>query len=273
MKKKTILLTALLCAAILAGCSTNGSDNGSSQPAAGASAAVESSVQSSTADEGSEEASKAESSKSEASVTESEDEGFEVDGITIRTIGDAMDLKGKNANIGVLGKNCFYAFETEKSSIRVVAEMPDEIFKSYNDIEFSDEDRNEKQNNILINLKITRMDDYTSEKPTPEELDQLIGKTGRELMDLGYEATGYGMSGGEAEFYYSKGMFGVNVIYNEKIEKTDDFDYAEAVEDLTIKSVELYGFSPNLFNLTDSDNSEVSEINEEQTSAVINMIG
>ena len=263
MKIKTIVITAVLCAAALCGCNSGGEAGSSSQTSAETASSVsgESSVQTSEPDESKPEASKSESIDSspetDSSVTDRSgstayDGSYEIDGITLKTLGDAFKLKTEKSYPASPGNKFIYGIQTKNAVIRIVAEMPEDVLKKYNDVVFFDKERDKKQNDIVKDLKITRLDDYTKVIPPQEELDKLIGKKGSELSKAGYDSTGYGMSGDSAVFYFSKGHISFDAEFNEKVTKTDDFDAEKAVKNLTVKSFKYSGLaSSTLFDMTD----------------------
>ncbi len=263
MKAKTIAIAAILCAVALSGCSSSGETVSSSQASSGTSSFVSdgTSAQTSEADESNTEASKSESSNSVSETSSSVsgssestayDGNYEIDGIKLKTIGDAFKLKTEKNYPATLGNHYIYGIKTKTAVIRIVADMPEDVLKKYNDVDFFDKERDKKQNDIVKDLEITRLDDYTKEIPSQQELDKLIGKKGSDLAKEGYNSTGYGISGDSAVFSYSKGHISFDVEFNEKVNKTENFDAEKATKDLTVKSISYTGLAQStLFDLLD----------------------
>jgi hypothetical protein len=89
--------------------------------------------------------------------------------------------------------------------------------------------------------------------PAQEELDALVGMTGRELMDMGFEQ-GMGYSfWDKAEFYLTKDLFEYHFYFNETVPEREDYDEVldEILSSLTVARAEIFDLAdvcsdPNL---------------------------
>ncbi|MBQ6569103.1 MAG: hypothetical protein IJL87_02480 [Clostridia bacterium] len=176
-------------------------------------------------------------SSSEPSSSETEKNTSPVE--SCKTLGDAFNLSGENNQIALYEDKCVYAFEYEDTIYRVIAASTPEIFQEHSNIDFMDDDYDQKQKDLLAPLTIEKYENLSEQFPTQEELDSLIGKTGKELLDNGWYITGYEYE--SMEFYFYHGPFAYTVVFDGKIEMTDDFNEDEAVAPLKVKSVTFTG--------------------------------
>ncbi len=137
------------------------------------------------------------------------------------------------------------AFDKDGAYYRVEAAIPADVCEQLDAIDFFDEQRDEKYQALLSPLPIDRVGDLSACILTPEELDALVGKTGQELLDLGFEF-GMGYSFWEStQFFMDNGLFSYTVYMNEKVPEMDDYDMVleELFASMTVQKVELDGMS------------------------------
>ena len=89
-------------------------------------------------------------------------------------------------------------------------------------------------------MEIDKLENLSDTVIPQEELDKLVGKTGEELINDGWNA-GMGYNLETMEFYLNKGAFEYTVVFDGKLENSDDFDEEEAIKPLVVKSVTLNG--------------------------------
>ncbi len=137
------------------------------------------------------------------------------------------------------------AFEADGACYRVEAEIPSDISAQLDAIDFFDEKRDEKYEALLSPLPVTRMGDLSACRLTPAELDALAGKTGQELLDMGFEY-GSGYSFWETtQFYMDHGLFSYTVYMNEKVPEMEDYDAVldELFRPMTVQKAEVDGIA------------------------------
>lgn len=137
------------------------------------------------------------------------------------------------------------AFEANSAKYRVEAPITPEIQEQLDAIDFFDEDRDEKEKALLGPLPVSRVGDIAACTPSEEELAALVGMTGQELMDMGFEqGMGYNFFD-KAEFYLTKDLFEYHVYFNEKVPEMEDYDAVldEILASLTVAKVEVFGLS------------------------------
>jgi hypothetical protein len=92
-------------------------------------------------------------------------------------------------------------------------------------------------------IVINRIENLSEQIPPQTELDKLIGKTGKELLDDGWMTSGcYDLE--DMVFNMDKGMFSYNVSFESngvKPDNTDDFIDREAIQPLIVKSISYAG--------------------------------
>ena len=137
------------------------------------------------------------------------------------------------------------AFEDGGACYRVEAAIPADVFEKLDAIDFFDEQREEKQEALLGPLPVTRVGDLSAVLPAQEELDALVGMTGEELLDMGFEY-GMGYSFWETtDFYLTRGLVDYVVTFNEKVPEMDDYDDVldELIRPMTVQKVQIDGLS------------------------------
>ena len=137
------------------------------------------------------------------------------------------------------------AFEKDGVFYRVEAAVPADVAEKLDAIDFFDEKRDEKYEALLSPLPVTRVGDLSACLVPQEELDALVGVTGQELLDLGFEF-GMGYSFWEStQFFMDNGLFSYTVYMNEKVPEMDDYDAVieELFAPMTVQKIELDGLS------------------------------
>ena len=178
-----------------------------------------------------------------------------VDESPFRTLADVYAALADRYSIsGPTDGLIVFAFETADGRLyRVEAQISAEIQEQLDAIDFFDEERDQKQQELLGPLPVSRVGDISACMPAQAELDALVGKTGQELMDMGFEQ-GMGYSfWDKAEFYLEKDLFEYHVYFNEKVPEMEDYDAVlnEILASLTVDKAEISGLSnvcsdPNL---------------------------
>ncbi len=126
-------------------------------------------------------------------------------------------------------------FEQDGVSYRAIASLTEELSEQLFGLDWEDPEHDEKQAALLAPIPIDRIENLTAQIPPQEELDKLVGKTGKELLDDGWNISGYNLD--TMEFWMNKGLFNYTVIFDGKLEDSEDFYDYEAIQPLTVKSV------------------------------------
>ena len=135
-------------------------------------------------------------------------------------------------------ENFVYVFEADGVYMRAVANIPEEISEQITDLEF-DEHYFENVQKLIENLPIAKLENLSEMEPTEEEVNALIGKTGQELLDMGFVCTAYSTT--DMEFTMENDCFAYSIVFDGTIEDSDDPDVDEAIKPLTVKTAVLVG--------------------------------
>ncbi len=154
----------------------------------------------------------------------------------LKTIGDIKQLDDDMVREEAYFED-FYAcvIDVDGTLYRLAAELPEDVSKQIWSIDFEDEDRDEKVNELMKSLEITRKDNFSELIIPQEELDKLVGKTGQDLLDDGWYSGGYNLE--DMEFWMYKDPFMYTVVFEGTAEPTEDGDDNEMIKDLKVKSV------------------------------------
>ena len=134
-----------------------------------------------------------------------------------------------------------FVFQVDGEYYRAVAQLPEEVSAALWEIDFFDEDRDQKVKDLISPLEVT-VENLSEQIPGQEELDKLVGKTGQELFDDGWDYWYYNLEDMEAGMNYGPFSYVVRFAYDgEPMENTDDFDFYEEFKDLPVLSVTYDG--------------------------------
>ena len=231
MRKKlpVTILTAALSASMLAGCTPKPAEtpNDTSIPVQESEVVIEDS--------------RTDTSEPEISSHEADDK---IDVLSLKTVQDVLDLEktGKLEYITDGAYSTYYinAFTLDGITYRVIADMRGEANDAYWEVDFSDENYQEKNDAIVAPLQITRYEDITGITPSEEELQSFVGKTGAEVIELGWTPWSYN----QENFNVSMDVtaFTYNVVFEgTPAGTTDNMEIEDVIAPMTIKSVELLG--------------------------------
>ena len=161
---------------------------------------------------------------------------------SFKTIGDIYAANPNVRESGNTNDTYFCVFELNGNLYRAYADISSDVFDQLMALDFSDSDYDAKQQAILAPLPIRQFDDLTAMIPSQEELDQWIGKTGKDLLDDGW-TEGFGYNLEDMDFYLNKGPFSYVVRFekDKEYQNSDDFDVEAVISPLTIVSVTYDG--------------------------------
>lgn len=159
---------------------------------------------------------------------------------SFKTIGDIINSGIDSIQSANTDRYYIYVFQAGQEYYRAVSNITPEISQSLFDLDFDDKNYDSKLNKIISPLEIDKLENLSDTVIPQEELDKLVGKTGEELINDGWTA-GMGYNLETMEFYLNKGAFEYTVVFDGKLENSDDFDEEEAIKPLVVKSVTLNG--------------------------------
>lgn len=161
----------------------------------------------------------------------------------MKTMGDFLAFKFDEG-----GLNTYQEAFTEKNFIvvenidnvyyRAVAELPKDVSEKLWEGSSSSEEREQKIKDLVYPLPIKTLENLNDMIPSQEELDKLVGKTGKDLFDDGWTYSYYNLEDMAAGLDHGAYSFNVEFEYNgEPMQNTEDFDFYDKFKNLKIKSV------------------------------------
>lgn len=159
------------------------------------------------------------------------------------TMGDVFLFEDpENAQEAYYGNKYVYVLKNGETYYRAVCVMPEEVSEAIEDIDFEDEDREQKVRDLISPLPIDVLENLNEQIPSQEELDEYVGKTGQDLFDEGWTYWAYDLEDMKAGMEFGPFSYRVDFEYDgEQMENTDDFDFYEEFKDLKINSVVYEG--------------------------------
>ena len=160
----------------------------------------------------------------------------------IQTLGDVLAL-GEDAfkQSGFSEDTYVYVFELAGNYYRAIADVPADVSKKLWDLEY-DDDYDKNLSELISPLTIKTIEDLSKDIPAKEELDKLVGKTGKQLLDDGWSIWGYDLD--SMQFSMHHGIYAYQVTFEKPakpLENTDDFDEEAAIAALKVVSVAFDG--------------------------------
>ena len=186
-----------------------------------------------------------------SSVVPSSSKAQEDKSATFKTMADVLRVRTKdNWCSGYDEHRMIYVFETEGIFYRAYITMKKDVFDKLQESASSPGDSMDKRDQIYSSLAIDRCENLSSLIPKQEELDKLIGKTGKDLFDAGWGSRGFSLEDPEGQqLYAAKDLFEYTVIFEGKYEgkpinwDTEEFDEGKYFSDKKVKSVKFRGVS------------------------------
>ena len=166
--------------------------------------------------------------------------GAEVSLDSLKTMGDAFALETEEDQWAVYEGKVVYAFKAGDTYYRVRASIPEDEQQAYWDIEFDDEEAEAKQHAIIDPLEIEQVENLSEQMLTQDELNALVGKTGQELVDEGWEYTGsYNLV--DMLVWMTYGPFEYSITFDGSTDEpnNDDFDIEATTQNMKVKSAEF----------------------------------
>ena len=162
-----------------------------------------------------------------------------------KTLADVFAAEGELYAFSISPDKFASAFPVDGVYYRVEAEIPADVYEKLDAIDFFDETREEQEQALLSPLPVTRVGDLSNGIPAKEELDALVGLTGQDLLEMGFEyGSGYSFWD-KAEMYLVQGLYEYHVYFNEKVPEMENYDEAldELMPTLTVEKVEFFMLS------------------------------
>ena len=135
---------------------------------------------------------------------------------------------------------CVYVFKVNDTYYRAIAKISKEDAEKYIAIDFSDEDYQEQQNSIVAPLEIDTMENLSEQIIDQKDLDKLVGKTGKELVEEGWKYNGsYDLGNMNVEM--ENGPFQYTVTFDGEVDEKDyeDYDVEKGTANMKVTEVKF----------------------------------
>lgn len=161
-----------------------------------------------------------------------------VDVSSLKTLGDVMGIESEGQSSTWNEEHYIYVTTANGAPLRAVVDLTPEIYSQIEELDFLDEEYDQKLNDIIGGLELVSLDDYSDRLPSQEEMDALVGKTAQELLDDGYIFFGLTYYGGEETVgQFDKDDFRYEITLDGTVpEDVDTYDET-AIADLPVASV------------------------------------
>ena len=173
------------------------------------------------------------------------------DVMSLTSISDIVKLATDSNSAGWDDNKYIYAFTIGEKSYRAVAEINADIGSKIGELDFMDEQYNEKFADILKDAKLVEIKDISDGMMPQADLDKFVGKTGKDLLDAGFESgSSYFINEDQIEIKLANGFYEYTVQFaGEVTSEALDEDFDAAIADLTVKSITYSNISDKVTDL------------------------
>lgn len=162
----------------------------------------------------------------------------------LKTMGDALNA-GKDSQYVSTWNEWYYiyCFLLGDTPVRVMAELDTDTYAKVEEVVFSGaEDAEDQLFTLLSPLPLSSVEDLSDSMLSKSDLKKLEGKTGKDLVDDGWLINGsYWSEDDGLAVLMDKDILCYQVNFTSDVERDDDFDVYEGIQDLKVASVEFYG--------------------------------
>lgn len=157
------------------------------------------------------------------------------------TFRDLIDTLGEEEELSTMLFNdrMFVYCEKDGSYYQLSTALSEEDLTALEVLDYDAEDYNEQLYGILGKYDVEDCIDYTGALLSQEEMDTYVGQTARDMVDAGFEATGFSAYDDYVAIYLDKDGY---VCYEVELEPSEDFDADSEFEtddllDFPVKSI------------------------------------
>lgn len=128
------------------------------------------------------------------------------------------------------------AIEINNAWFRATADLPKDVYEKLQQADF--EKRDEAIKEYVLPLKVAKLENLNTLIPSQKELNQYVGKTGKDLFDNGWTYMYYNVEDVSAGLYHGPFLYDVLFDANgKKMVNTDDFDFYKEFAEFKVLSV------------------------------------
>lgn len=167
-----------------------------------------------------------------------------VDPAQWKTLGDIWDFEFCRS--GIEEDVYIRVFKADDGYYRVETDVSQDVTEKLDAIGFFDEAKNEKEKALMKDLPVKTVINLSEVLLSESDLDALAGKTGQELLDMGFVPQGSNGFSTQEQLSWAtleKGPFVYEVTFQEYVDVDDDPNVAAVIRPLTVKSVTFSGVS------------------------------
>ena len=159
-----------------------------------------------------------------------------VDLKSVKTLGELFGLP----NYGTMcSENKFVlAFEQDGNIYQAIADVPDDVREALFALDWDDPQYDQKYGELTGPLQVVQIVNLTENVPTQQEMDALVGKTGKQLFDDGWYNSGWNLE--TMEFYMTHGAYSYIIVFDGTVTDYESFEDKD-IEKLVVKSVAFDG--------------------------------
>lgn len=176
--------------------------------------------------------------------TDVEEADVEAADVEFHTIGDVLNAGAERHGEAFGEAEYSMVFRYGGKWMYASAALPDGMYEELDEAMSGDL---EKYEELLSTLEISELKVLEATEPTQEELDALVGKTGAELTEMGYDLGYFYVDGDKTICYASDGTFEYDITFEGAAENEDTDDYAAELADMTVSDVSFWGVTWTAF--------------------------
>lgn len=125
--------------------------------------------------------------------------------------------------------------------IRADAVLPKEVEDQLADLSWEDPDHDKKFDEFVAPVEIAKLTNLSEQLLSQEELDKLVGKSGKDLLENGWTVLDYYAD--DKCFFMENGPFQYRAVFEESITESEEMDMEALVKPLTVKSIVFVSLS------------------------------
>ena len=142
-----------------------------------------------------------------------------------------------------------YIYKDHGVYYRAIVKLPEDVSKELSALGWDDPDQEQKMKELVGPLAITKWENISEQILPQDELDQLTGKTGEDLLNDGWEAGGIMADGSKVSMEY--GLFQYTVTFDKEIVESEDLTTEDLIRPLTVESVVYLNISSDALSVED----------------------
>ena len=174
-----------------------------------------------------------------------------IDTSSWQTLGDAFATGATSTSYVYNDDYIICVFQVGDSYIRAVAKMDPQIDEELTALDFMADDHDQQVLDVLSRLELVEAQDLTPQAISQDELDQLVGKTGKDLVDEGFVFSYYYTTGEtDAGAMMQNGAFNYAVTFDAVVADPDADEDGTAIMDATVTDAQVAGVSDDLMDIS-----------------------